>query len=166
MSGLSQVAVELANPRNAQILPAAPRPNIQSGEVLLSVSKFVLTANTVTYAMAGEHPMLKYFDHFVSPDPRYALSPCWGTGIVIASKAPGIQLGARVHGFYPMGPYAVLRPKAAPKANGAFLDVTPGKRLKTIEPYRSYMITPLTTSEVRLLVCLAMPSFSLFWYQQ
>ena len=146
-TSLTQIAVQIADPRQAQIVPYPSKPpSLQFGQILIKVSKFVLTANTVTYAMAGLHPELQYFAHYPYPNPTLALSPCWGTGIVTASKCPGIEVGLRIHGFYAMAPYAILQPKPRPSKHGQFEDITP-HRLSTLVPYRTYFIKPLTTSE-------------------
>ena len=141
----TQIGVSITDPRNAHILPYPQPPALKPGQILIKVSKFVLTANTVTYAMAGQHPELQYFAHYPFPDPNFALSPCWGTGIIADSRCTGLEVGLRVHGFYAMAPYVVLTPKPAPTQYGQFVDMTE-HRISTIAAYRTYFIKPMATA--------------------
>jgi hypothetical protein len=47
----------------------APAPNLTDGQVLFRVDRFALTANNISYALAGE--ALRYWDFFPAP-------PGWG----------------------------------------------------------------------------------------
>jgi len=88
---------------------------LDDGQVLVHIAKLVVTANTLTYGIAGKHPVLKYFANFpVSADvpeaARYGRTPCWGTGVIVKSACSDIAVGTRIHGLFPISPYAVLTP--------------------------------------------------------
>jgi hypothetical protein len=87
-------------PTITTIHPCAGAVEPGDGQILVHVSKLLVTANTLTYAIAGKAPVLKYFDHFPIPKDAptsLAMTPCWGTGVVIASKCAGVKEGTRIH---------------------------------------------------------------------
>ena len=55
-------------PLSSTIVEAGPPPVPAEGQVCVHVAKLVVTANTLTYAVAGKNPMLKYFQNFPVPD--------------------------------------------------------------------------------------------------
>jgi len=138
MAGLGQVLVEQSNPlHGACVKPcAAPPSDVAEGEVVVHIVKFVLTANTVTYALMGKLPGFATWQHYPYEDPTYAKSPCWGTGVVTVSRCPGVARGSRIHGYFPMSPWCVLQPTGV-TAEGAFMDGAV-HRTKLLAPYRSY----------------------------
>lgn len=86
---------------------AARLPELQPGEALLRIDAFALTANTVTYAAFGTE--MRYFSFFPAAE-GWGRVPCWGFADVVASSAPGVPVGARYFGFYPIGTHLVVRP--------------------------------------------------------
>lgn len=110
---------------------------VSEGQVLVHVAKLVVTANTLTYALAGKMPVLKYFDHFPIPadaPAHLAMTPCWGTGVVISSKCAGVAVGTRLHGYFPFSPTVVFTPGKVTAAS--FVDMAP-HRAELLEPYRT-----------------------------
>ena len=113
-------------------------PLPDDGQVLVHVSKLVVTANTVTYALAGKMPPLKYFDHFPLPEDApdsVAMCPCWGTGIVISSKCGAVKTGTRIHGYFPFAPTVVLTPSDVKDTE--FMDAAK-HRSHLLPPYKTY----------------------------
>jgi len=82
-------------------------PVIGAGEALLRVDRFALTANNITYGVAGD--LLGYWKFFVAPA-AWGRIPVWGTGTIIASNAPGIVRGSRYYGYYPMSGHLPVVP--------------------------------------------------------
>eukprot|EP01047_Picozoa_sp_COSAG01_P053846 COSAG01_NODE_5815_length_4017_cov_3.964267_5_plen_312_part_00 len=120
-----------------QACSAAPAETAE-GQICVHVCKLVVTANTLTYALAGKHPVLKYFQNFPTPPgapQSLAMCPCWGTGVVVASKCPDIAVGTRLHGYMTFSPYIVLTPKMT--STTSFIDAEP-RRDGIISAYLTY----------------------------
>ena len=134
--------------RQARLMACAPEPapgSLAQGEVLMRIIKTSLTANTVTYAMAGEDKFLNYFGHFPLDDPEYALSPAWGVAVVAGSRCPGYDVGMCVGGFYPIAPWCTLHP-TGPPSGMRFVDGAPHRR-RVFKPYLEYVIRPRPDTE-------------------
>mmetsp|Transcript_133805 Transcript_133805/g.416170 ORF Transcript_133805/g.416170 Transcript_133805/m.416170 type:complete len:391 (-) Transcript_133805:52-1224(-) len=113
---------------------------LREGQVLVHVAKLVVTSNTLTYAIAGKAPGLKYFQHFPIPadaPEKLAMPPCWGTGVVIASRCADLKAGARIHGLFPFSPTVVLTPDRVTAAS--FRDAAP-HRAELIAAYSTYSL--------------------------
>ena len=83
----------------------APEP--KPGEVLLAVEAFAVTANNVTYAVAGEQ--VGYWNFFPAPE-GWGIVPVWGYARVVASGVPEIAVGERVYGYLPMASHLIVQP--------------------------------------------------------
>lgn len=95
-----------------------PSPaELAPGQIRLAVERFALTANNVTYAVAGD--MLGYWDFFPTEAP-WGRIPAMGLGSVVDSAHSDIGIGGRFFGFYPMSSDVVIT--AAPKGAG-FSDI-------------------------------------------
>ena len=73
--------------------------------LLVKVERFALTANNITYAVMGDE--LKYWQIFPAPQ-GFGNIPVWGFGEVIASKHPGVAVGERLFGYFPMATHLVI----------------------------------------------------------
>lgn len=104
------------------------QPTPAQGEVVLAVRKFSFTANNISYAVAGE--ALRYWDFFPrdggAGKKSRGIVPVWAVADVVASDAPGVSVGARVYGYFPMGSHAVLKPGRV--STRGFLDAAPHRR--------------------------------------
>jgi len=78
-----------------------------SGEILFRVDRFAFTANNITYAMAGD--LLGYWRFFPAEE-GWGRLPVMGFGDVIASAHPGVEVGCRCFGFFPMSRYLRMAP--------------------------------------------------------
>lgn len=89
--------------------PDAPAARaLQPGEARLSVERFALTANNITYAAFGE--AMHYWRFFPSGDPSLGCLPVWGFATVAESRAEGLEPGRRVWGYLPAGTHGVVAP--------------------------------------------------------
>jgi hypothetical protein len=89
--------------------PDAPASRaLADGEARLSIERFALTANNITYAAFGD--AMKYWQFFPAPDPAWACLPVWGFAVVTESRAEGVPVGARVYGYLPAGSHLVVQP--------------------------------------------------------
>jgi hypothetical protein len=85
-----------------QLPDAAQLPD---GALLIRIDRFAFTANNITYAVLGDQ--LKYWQLFPAPE-GFGNIPVWGFGDVIASRHPGITIGERLFGYFPMATYLVI----------------------------------------------------------
>ncbi|MEM0953207.1 MAG: DUF2855 family protein [Pseudomonadota bacterium] len=79
--------------------------DLHAGQVRVAIDRFALTANNVTYAVAGD--TIGYW-HFYPGDERWGHVPCWGLGNVVESSHPDLVVGERLYGFFPMASETVL----------------------------------------------------------
>ncbi len=86
----------------------APQPELKDGQVLATVERFALTANNITYAVAGD--MIGYWKFFPETDADWGVIPVWGFAEVIESRHGDVPVGTRVYGYLPMASHVVLTP--------------------------------------------------------
>jgi NADPH:quinone reductase-like Zn-dependent oxidoreductase len=113
----------------------APVPALAPGQVLFRVDRFALTANNVTYAVAGD--MLGYWRFFPCAE-GWGRIPVMGFADVIRSTHPEVKEGTRCFGFYPMGRYLVIQPGAVSAAQ--IVDAAP-QRAGLAPAYAQYLPT-------------------------
>jgi hypothetical protein len=101
------------------VLAEMPLAPLADGAVRLAVESFSVTANNVTYAVAGDS--FKYWDFFPAPD-GFGIVPMWGHARVIESHCPDIAVGERVYGYLPMASHLDVVPGRV--SAGGFLDTT------------------------------------------
>ena len=97
---------------------ASALPGLADGDVLMTVDRFALTANNVTYAAFGD--AMSYWDFFPSQEEGWGRIPVWGFGTVVASRSEGVAIGERFYGYFPMATHLIVRPTRV-KASG-FVD--------------------------------------------
>jgi hypothetical protein len=78
---------------------------LPSEALLVKVDRFAFTTNNITYAVAGDE--LKYWQLFPAPK-GFGNIPVWGFGEVIASRHPGVAVGERLFGYFPMATHLVI----------------------------------------------------------
>lgn len=112
-----------------------PVPELAPGQVLLRVDRFALTANNVTYAVAGDG--LGYW-RFFPCEAGWGRIPVMGFANVIRSTHAGVKEGTRCFGFYPMGRHLVIQPGAV--SAGQIVDAAP-HRAGIAPVYAQYLPT-------------------------
>jgi hypothetical protein len=75
-------------------------PGLIDGAARLRVDLFALTSNNLTYAAMGSGSA-GYWDFFPGSK-DWGRPPAWGFGTVVASRAGGVDEGARYFGFFPI----------------------------------------------------------------
>lgn len=131
--------VKRTNLAESRLLELTPMDDVQlsSGEVLLDIEKFSLTANNITYGVAGD--LLGYWQFFPA-EGDYGCIPVWAIGRVVASEAEGVTVGQRFYGYYPMASY--LKIHAAEVSSAGLVDASP-HRAALPKTYNQYMhMTP------------------------
>jgi hypothetical protein len=115
------------------VTPASVDVTVGDGEALLRIDLFALTANNVTYAAHGED--FRYWAFFPAPQGK-GIVPVWGFATVVESRAPGVKVGQRFYGYWPMASHALLLPgKVSPRG---FTDMA-AHRLVLPPVYNNYV---------------------------
>ena len=84
-----------------------PLPPLGQDEARLRVESFSVTANNVTYAVAGD--AFGYWNFFPG-EGEWGVVPMWGHAVVTESAHPEIAVGERVYGYLPMAEYLDVLP--------------------------------------------------------
>jgi hypothetical protein len=116
-------------------LTEAPSSPLTDGQVRVRVDRLAVTANTVTYALAGD--LLGYWDFFPATEAGWGRVPAMGWADVVASTVPGVDEGARVFGWFPLADEVTFTATAT--ADG-FRDDGP-HRAAHAAVYRAYRAT-------------------------
>lgn len=87
-----------------------PRVALADGEALLAVERFGLTANVITYGVAGD--TLGYWRFFPASEDGWGRIPAWGFAEVVASASEALDEGERLFGYVPMATHVLLTPQA------------------------------------------------------
>lgn len=141
-------------------LDEAPPAPLAEGEVRAATRDFALTANNITYAVAGA--MIGYWQFFPVAEP-WGIVPVWGFAEVTESRCPELPVGSRFWGFLPMASDFVLRPQGT-SARG-FTDGA-AHRAKLPAVYNEYQRTDGEPPEVAALAdarSLLFPLFMTGW---
>ncbi len=81
---------------------------LADGQVRVAVARFALTSNNITYAAFGD--AMHYWDFFPTGEPDWGVVPVWGFADVVQSAHPGVAVGERLYGYFPMAEQCVLQP--------------------------------------------------------
>ena len=81
---------------------------LSEGQVRVRIDLFSLTANNITYAAFGDS--MEYWRFFPVPEEGWGIVPVWGFGRVVESQHPGVHVGERLYGYWPMASTAILQP--------------------------------------------------------
>ena len=117
---LMSLRTDPAQTRLDHLPPSAP---LAEGEVRLGLDRFSLTTNNISYAAYGD--AIGYWSVFPTGAEGWGLMPVWGFADVLESRAPGVEVGARVFGFFPMAD--TLTVQAGKVSRGGFADVSPSR---------------------------------------
>ena len=90
---LTELRIDRNDYRRTKLTRAdIPRPG--AGEILVSINKFAMTANNVTYAASGD--MFGYWQFNPTGENPWGKVSVWGIGEVIGSRSDGISVGERL----------------------------------------------------------------------
>lgn len=106
---------------------------LAADEVLIRIDAFALTANNITYAVAGER--MSYWNFFPAEE-GWGRIPVWGFGDVVASAHTDIRVGERLYGYFPMGSH--LRICAGDVSERQLMDVV-AHRAELPPVYNQYL---------------------------
>jgi len=91
------------------------------GQVRVRVEHFALTSNNITYAAFGD--AMSYWQFWPTGEEGWGVVPVWGFATVSQSLHPGVAVGERLYGYWPMASSAVLQPDRLTEAG--FTDAAP-----------------------------------------
>jgi hypothetical protein len=131
-------------------------PAPESGQALLRVDSFGLTANNITYAVMGE--AMSYWDFFPAAD-GWGRVPMWGFAEVERSEVAGVEAGTRVYGYLPPSSQLLVTPVSIDPAG--FVDGSP-HRAALPSAYHRYLATaadPFYRPETEAIQMLLRPLF-------
>ena len=118
-----------------RIVTDTPPPQLQDGQALLSVERFAMTANTLTYGVAGER--IGYWKFFPATEDGWGRLPVWGIGTVEDENDTGLNVGDRFYGYFPMSSHLIVTPNDI--TSGGFLD-TSAHRADMATIYNEYLL--------------------------
>ena len=117
--------VNRGNLREARVVEAADAADpLPIGAVRMRIDLFALTSNNITYGAFGE--AMHYWDFFPCKVEGHGRIPVWGFADVQESNVPGIEVGERFYGYYPMSTHVVLQPEHV--GSSGFVDGAPHRR--------------------------------------
>jgi hypothetical protein len=103
-----------------------------ANQILCRIDQYALTANNVTYGVAGDS--IGYWGFFPAPE-GYGRLPVWGFATVTASTNGDVNVGERLYGYWPMSSDIVLT--AGHVSPSGFVDVA-AHRAKLPTIYNRY----------------------------
>ena len=99
---MKTVESKRSDPRQLRLVEHEPAA-LADQAVRLVVESFAVTANNVTYALAGDQ--FDYWNFFPAPAgaaDEWGVVPVWGHARIAASNHPDIRKGERLYGYLPM----------------------------------------------------------------
>jgi hypothetical protein len=134
---------------------------LADGQVRVRIDGFALTSNNITYAAFGD--AMSYWQFYPTGEEDWGSIPVWGFASVVQSLHPGVAVGERLYGYWPMASGAVLSPgRLSPER---FADVAE-HRAALPAVYNQYFrcaSDPLYTADTEDLQALLRPLFITSW---
>ncbi len=90
-----------------------PMGTLADGHIRLRLGRFALTANNISYMVAGDNfDYWRFFDPSAYDQnyPGMGRMPVWGYGEIIQSRCEALPAGQMVYGFFPIAHYLDLLP--------------------------------------------------------
>lgn len=159
MTSCTELWVDRKNLRTTRVV-TAPLPVPGEGEVLVAIDQFGLTANNVTYAVAGD--VIGYWGYYPA-EGDWGKVPVWGCASVIQSNCADVPVGDRLWGFFPMASHTVLQPGKV--REDQFLDVAEHRQAlpALYNAYRRTRAEPEFLQAMEIERCLLFPLFATSW---
>lgn len=134
---------------------------LAQGQVRVTVEQFALTSNNITYAAFGD--AMNYWQFFPTKEAGWGIVPVWGFGTVVQSLHPGVAVGERLWGYWPMAGSAVLQPERL--SEQGFRDTAP-HRAQLHAVYNQYTrcnTDPFYTPDTEAAQAILRPLFITSW---
>jgi hypothetical protein len=117
---------------DVRVVPASPVV-VGPDQVHVSIESYALTANNITYGVAGE--TMKYWSFYPAAAGMGRI-PVWGFGKVAQSSRPDVSVGERLYGYWPMSSDVLL---TIGRATPAALTETSANRSELASVYNNYV---------------------------
>ncbi|MDH6591735.1 hypothetical protein M2165_001624 [Variovorax sp. TBS-050B] len=108
MSTTTSLLIRKEELSSTRLHTATDQP-LAEGQVRVRIDSFALTANNITYAAFGD--AMNYWQFFPTGEEGWGCIPVWGFASVVQSLHPGVAVGERLYGYWPMASGAVLSPE-------------------------------------------------------
>lgn len=131
--------------RTTRWADTTPPETLQDDQVLLRLERAALTSNNVSYALSGD--LLDYWGFFPT-ESSWGRLPVMGFGIVEDSTHPGVPVGGRYFGFFPLADHHVATVRASA---GGFSDIS-AWREKHAAAYKNFDSATPTPQDDALLI--------------
>ena len=146
-------------------LVQTPDAPLADGQVRVRVDHFAFTSNNITYAAFGQ--AMQYWQFYPVPadadGTAWGCIPVWGFATVVQSLHPGVAVGERLYGYWPMASHAVLQPIKL--SAGAFSDGAPHRAAlhAVYNQYQRCSSDPFYTADTEAVQALLRPLFLTAW---
>ena len=127
---MTYLEIDRSNIRHFRLHTAEPVV-LAPDEVRLTLERFALTSNNISYALSGD--LLDYWGFFPA-EAGWGRLPAMGYGIVSESANPDIAVGGRYFGFFPVGNEHIVQ---AQLSRNGFIDAG-AHREKHAMAYRAF----------------------------
>ena len=109
---------------------------LADGQVRVRIDSFALTSNNITYAAFGD--AMSYWQFYPTGEEGWGSIPVWGFASVVQSLHPGVAVGERLYGYWPMATGAVLSPgRLSPEHRHGCAPRRAARRLQPVFPLRA-----------------------------
>ncbi len=99
-------------------LVSCDAPVAGEGEILLKVERFGLSANNITYAVAGDTlGYWQFFEPLGEETKGKGLMPVWGFAEIVESHVADLPVGERIFGYFPPADLVVMKPEGTTPAH-------------------------------------------------
>jgi Protein of unknown function (DUF2855) len=126
-------------------LPNERLPPLSPNRVRMRTTLFALSANNLTYARIGHlvgwwgiHPLPQSTPAPFNDPSKYGRTMCWGSGQVVESTSPLLNVGHTLFGVFPIGTLPVDKEMTA-DSPGVFLETTAHRR-DVLPVYNRYFL--------------------------
>ena len=130
-------------------------------QLRVRIDAFAFTANNITYATFGD--AMDYWRFFPTGEDDWGIVPVWGFASVVESLHPGLTVGERLYGYWPMASHAVLQPERL--SPSGFRDGSAHRAAlhAVYNQYQRCSHDPLYTAESESVQALLRPLFTTSW---
>jgi len=131
------------------------------GQVRVRIENFALTSNNITYGAFGD--AMNYWQFFPTAEEGWGVIPVWGFASVVQSLHPGVAVGERLYGYFPMADQAVLQPdRLRPES---FSDASPHRAElpRVYNLYNRCSADPIYSADTEDIQALLRPLFTTSW---
>ncbi|MBK6604767.1 MAG: DUF2855 family protein [Leptospiraceae bacterium] len=134
---------------------------LAEGQIRVSVNRFAFTANNITYAAFGD--VMHYWDFFPTGEDGWGIVPVWGFADVVQTSHPGVAVGERLYGYFPMAEQCVLQPDRLTPAGFRDAAAHRSSLHAVYNQYQRVASAPFYTAESEDLQALLRPLFITSW---